>query len=106
MSFLERRSEMHLASASGSLLNIGFGMESGNATAAGPTTGVVPAAVDPVSGLTAARFAAHGAQYQAISAQAALIHDQLVATFANNAAGYSGNRGHQQQPHRLAGVCW
>ncbi len=79
-----------LISASGSMLNIGFGMASGNATAAGPTTGVAPAAIDPVSGLTAARFAAHGAQYQAISAQAALIHDQLVATLANNAAGYSG----------------
>ncbi len=78
-----------LASASGSMLNIGFGMASSSSAAAAPTTGVVPAAVDPVSGLTAARFAAHGSLFQAISAQAALIHDQLVATLGNNAAGYA-----------------
>ena len=82
-----------LTSASGSMLNIGFGMASGNAAAAGPTVGVVPAAIDPVSGLTAARFAAHGALYQQISAQAALVHDQLVATLGNNAAGYAGTEG-------------
>lgn len=79
-----------LLSASGSMLNIGFGMASGNAAAAGPTMGVVPAAIDPVSGLTAARFAAHGALYQQVSVQAALVHDQLVATLGNNSAGYAG----------------
>lgn len=79
-----------LSLASGNFLNIGFGMASSNLAAAGPTIGVVPAAVDPVSGLTAARFAAHGSLYQEISAQAALIHDQLVATLGNNAAGYAG----------------
>ena len=40
--------------------------------AAAPTTGVVPAAADEVSALTAAQFAAHAQLYQAIGAQAYL----------------------------------
>ncbi len=78
-----------MSAASGSILNIGVGMTSSNSAAAGPTTGVIPAAADPVSGLTAARFATHGQLYQAISAQAALVHDQLVATLGNNANAYA-----------------
>ncbi len=41
----------------------------GNAAAAGPTTGVVPAAADVVSMLTAAQFASHARLYQEISAR-------------------------------------
>lgn len=77
-----------LTAASGSMGDIGLAMAANNAAAAEPTTGVVPAAADPVSGLTAAQFASHGQMYQAISAQAAAIHEQLVATLGSNAGAY------------------
>lgn len=78
-----------LTSASGNITNIGAGMASSNAAAAGPTTGVVPPASDPVSALTAAHFASHAALYQAISAQAALVHEQVVSTLGTNASSYA-----------------
>jgi hypothetical protein len=78
-----------LTSASGSMLNIGTGMASSNAAAAGPTLGVVPAAADPVSALTAGHFLSHAALYQAISAQAAQVHEQLVSTLGSNAGDYT-----------------
>ena len=53
-------------------------MTAQNAAAAAPTTGVVPAAADEVSALTAAQFAAHAQMYQAVSAQAAAIHEMFV----------------------------
>ncbi|MGH3562431.1 MAG: PE family protein, partial [Mycobacterium sp.] len=54
-----------------------------------PTTGVIPPAADPVSALTAAQFAAHAQIYQAISAQAAAIHEQFVATLVASAGSYA-----------------
>jgi hypothetical protein len=42
-----------------------------------------------VSALTAAQFAAHGARYQALSAQVAAIHNLLVATLAAGAGSYA-----------------
>lgn len=60
-----------------------------NAAAAAPTTGVVPPAADEVSALTAAHFAAHAAMYQSVSARAAAIHDQFVATLASSASSYA-----------------
>jgi hypothetical protein len=64
-------------------------INAGNAAAAGPTPGVVPAAADEVSALTAAQFAAHGERYQALSTQAAAIHHLLVATLAAAAGSYA-----------------
>jgi hypothetical protein len=78
-----------LAAAAGNMQDIGLTMAANNAAAAGPTTGLVPAAADPVSGLTAAQFASHAEMYQAISAQAEAIHQQLVATMGSNASSYA-----------------
>jgi len=64
-------------------------MSAENAAAAAPTTGVVPAAADEVSALTAAQFAAHAQMYQAVSAQAAAIHEMFVSTLATSAASYA-----------------
>ena len=58
MSFVTTQPES-LAKAAGNLQGIGSAMTAGNAAAAAPTTGVVPAAADEVSALTAAQFAAH-----------------------------------------------
>jgi PE family len=64
-------------------------MSAQNAATAAPTTGVVPAAADAVSALTAAQFAAHAQMYQAVSAQAAAIHEMFVNTVGISAGSYA-----------------
>lgn len=59
-----------------------------NAAAAAPTTGVVPAAADLVSMLTAAHFASHARLYQEVSAQAAALRDLLATTLGVSAGSY------------------
>ena len=76
-----------LASAAGDLASIGAVVAAGNTAAAAPTTGVVPAATDEVSALTAAHFAAHGVLYQELSAEATAIHELFVTTLG--ASGFS-----------------
>jgi hypothetical protein len=88
MSFVTTRPE-ELTVAAVNLQGIGSAMMAGNAAAAAPTTGVVPAAADEVSALTAAQFASHGELYQAISAQAAAIHEMFVNTLGISAASYA-----------------
>jgi hypothetical protein len=60
-----------------------------NVAAAVPTTGVVPAAADVVSILTAVQFASHARLYQEISAQAASIREQLATTLEISAGSYA-----------------
>jgi hypothetical protein len=78
-----------LASAAGELQSIGSAVAALNTAAAAPTTGVVPAAADEVSALTAAHFAAHGVLYQELSAQAAAIHELFVTTLGASAGSYA-----------------
>ena len=78
-----------LASAAGDLASIGAVMAAGNTAAAAPTTGVVPAATDEVSALTAAHFAAHGVLYQELSAEATAIHELFVTTLGASASSYA-----------------
>ena len=87
MSYVTTQPEM-LGAAAGNLHGIGAVVSAGNTAAAGPTTGVVPAAADEVSALTAAQFAAHAQMYQDFSAQAAAIHEQFVATLQTSAGSY------------------
>jgi PE family len=87
MSFVTTQPEA-LAAAAASLGAIGSALGAQNAAAASPTTGVVPCAADEVSALTAAQFAAHAAMYQAVSAQAAAIHEQFVQTLGLSGASY------------------
>ena len=88
MSFVTTQPEL-LTTAAGNLLGIGAAMTAGNAAAAAPTAGVVPAAADEVSALTAAQFAAHAQMYQAVSAQAAAIHELFVNTLGVSAGSYA-----------------
>jgi hypothetical protein len=88
MSFVTTQPEA-LASAASNLAGIGSAMSAGSAAAASPTTGVVPAAADEVSALTAAQFAAHAQMYQAVAAQAAAIHEQFVSTLGVSSASYA-----------------
>ena len=78
-----------LSSAASDLAGIGSAMAAANNGAAGLTGGVVPAAADEVSALTAAQFAAHAGSYRAISAVAEEIHSLLVSTLQANAMCYA-----------------
>ncbi|ORA85441.1 PE family protein [Mycobacterium malmoense] len=87
MSFVTTQPEL-LATASGNLATIGSIMTAANASASTPTTGVIPAAADEVSALTAMQFAVHAQMYQAMAAQAAAIHEQFVSTLGASAVSY------------------
>ena len=87
MSFVTTQPEA-LAAAAGSLQGIGSTLSAQNVAAAAPTTGVVPAAADPVSALTAAQFAAHAQMYQAVSAQATEIHELFVNILGTSSVSY------------------
>jgi hypothetical protein len=88
MSFVTTQPQMLTAAAS-DLQAIGSAVSARSAAAAGPTTGVAPAAADEVSALTAAQFAAHGQTYQAVNAQAAAVHDMFVTSLAASADSYA-----------------
>jgi hypothetical protein len=88
MSFVTTQPEA-LAAAAGTLQGIGSSLSAQNAAAAAPTTGVVPAAADEVSALTAAQFAAHAQMYQVVSAQATEIHQMFVNTLGMSSGSYA-----------------
>jgi PE family len=78
-----------LSAAAYELAGVGAAMAAANSGASGPTTGVVPAAADQVSALTAAHFAAHAGHYQAVASAAGTIHALLVSTLQANASSYA-----------------
>ena len=88
MSYVTTQPEA-LSAAATSLQGIGSGVSAQNAASAAATTGMVPAAADEVSALTAAQFAAHAQMYQAVSAQAAAIHEMFVNTLGTSAGSYA-----------------
>ncbi len=87
MSIVIARPEV-LAVAAAEMQSLNASMAAGNAAAAAPTTGVVPAAADVVSMLTAAHFASHARLYQEVSAQAAALRELLATTLGVSAASY------------------
>jgi hypothetical protein len=88
MSMVMAQPEM-LAAVAAELQTLNATVWAGNATAAAPTTGVIPAAADLVSILTAAQFASHARLYQQISAQAATVREQLATTLSLSAGSYA-----------------
>jgi len=88
MSFVVTQPES-LAAAAGDLHAVGSAMAAANALAATPTTGVVPAAADEVSALTAAQFAMHAQMYQGVGAQAEAVHEVFTTTLAMSAGSYA-----------------
>lgn len=87
MSFVTTQPEALTAAAS-ALQTLGTSMAAQNTAAAAPTTGIAPAAADPVSALQAAQFTAYGTWYQQVSAKAAAIHQMLVNTLNTSAGSY------------------
>jgi len=88
MSFVSMQ-PAELTEAAENLQGIGSSLTVQNAAAAAPTTSALPAAADEVSALTAAQFATHAEMYQAISAQAAAIHEMFVNTLGASAGSYA-----------------
>jgi PE family protein len=88
MSFLRAQPEVLNAVAS-ELISVNAAVREGSSAAAVPTTGVAPAAADMVSILTAAQFASHAQLFQAISAEAAAVREQLAATLGISAGSYA-----------------
>jgi hypothetical protein len=78
-----------LEAAAGQLAGTASAMLAENKAAAAPMTGVVPAAADPVSMLTAAQFAAYGHLYQSLSSQAEEILSLFVNTLRTSAGSYA-----------------
>jgi hypothetical protein len=89
MSFVIAQPELVQAAAQ-NLAGIRSALSEASAAAAGPTTGVVAAAQDEVSGAVAALFDAFGQEYQAISAQAQTFHTQFVNLMNAGAGAYLG----------------
>ena len=81
MAYLTTQAQL-LATAAADASEISSAISAARATAAGPTTGVVAAAEDEVSAITARMFGAYGQEYQALLQRAAAFHDQFVATLA------------------------
>lgn len=69
-----------LATAADELQGIGSSLEATNVAATAPMAGVLPPATDSVSVRAASVLNAHAQQYQALSAQAELFHNQFVQT--------------------------
>ena len=88
MTFVTTQPDM-LTSAAGQLQGVGTAIAAQNAAIAAPTTGVVPAAADEVSALTVAQFANHAQTYQAVSAQAAAMHEMFVRMLSASAGSYA-----------------
>lgn len=79
----------NLSSAADYLQSLGSRLQAQNTAALGPATSLVPAASDQVSALTAMQFATHARTYQAVSAQAAAIHEMFVTMLASGARSYT-----------------
>ncbi|ORV81799.1 hypothetical protein AWC11_24935 [Mycobacterium interjectum] len=88
MSFVFATPE-YLAGAASDLSNIASAISSANAAALTPTSGVLAAGADEVSATIAALFGAHAEVYQALSAQAAMFHQQFVELMSGGAAQYA-----------------
>jgi hypothetical protein len=92
MSFVTTQPDL-LAAAANQLQGVGTTIAAQNSAAAAPTTGVIPAAADEVSALTATQFARHAQMYQTVSAQAAAMHEMFVRILSASADSYAITEG-------------
>ena len=79
-----------LDSAATDLASIAGTLNAANASAAAHTTGIVAAAQDEVSAAIAALFSERAQAYQAVSAQAAALHQQFMQALTAGARVYAG----------------
>lgn len=77
-----------MTSAAEDLAGIRATLGEATAAAAAPTTGVAAAAADDVSAAIAKVFGSYGQEFQAVSGQATVFHDQFVNVLRGGAAAY------------------
>lgn len=87
-----------VAEAAGNLAGIGSAINGANAAAAASTTQLLPAASDEASGATSALFGGYAQEYQALSAQMALFHDQFVQALTSGAGMYAATEAADASP--------
>jgi hypothetical protein len=102
MSFVFAMPE-YVSAAASDLANIASIISSANAAALGPTSGVLAAGADEVSATIAALFDAHAQAYQALSAQAAMFHQQFVQLMSGGAAQYAMTEAANASPLQTVG---
>jgi len=79
-----------MMAAAADVAEINLAIGAAKAAAAGPTTGLVAAAGDEVSAMSATLFGAYGQEYQALLQQAAAFHEQFVAALSSAGNAYAG----------------
>jgi triacylglycerol lipase len=79
-----------MTSAATDLAAIGSDLSAAHTAAAAQTTAILAAGGDEVSGAIAALFSAHGQSFEALGAQAAAFHSELVRTLIAGAESYAG----------------
>nr|WP_276579453.1 PE family protein [Mycobacterium gordonae] len=79
-----------LAVAASDVASIGNTLRTVHGLATLPTTAVAAAGLDEVSAAIAALFGSYGKEYQALSAQAAVFHDQFVQALTGARVAYAG----------------
>ncbi|HZC52556.1 MAG TPA: PE-PPE domain-containing protein, partial [Mycobacterium sp.] len=87
MSYVVTTPEM-LAAAASDVGNIGSAISTASSNAAGPTTGLIPAAEDEVSTAIAKLFGAYGQEYQALVSQASAFHNEFTQALASSGNAY------------------
>jgi hypothetical protein len=77
-----------ITTAAGDVEEIRSAIGAAKAAAAGPTTGLVAAAQDEVSAVTAQLFGSYAKDYQAVLAQAVAFHEEFAAALASAGNAY------------------
>src|ERR1700744_4229982 len=92
-----------LASASQDLTGIGSAIRAATAEAAPSTTSVAAAAQDEVSAAIASLFGGYGQEYQALSAQVGLFHEEFVQALSSGGLMYAAAEAANASPLRGLG---
>ncbi|POY17019.1 PE family protein, partial [Mycobacterium kansasii] len=92
----------YVAAAANDLAGIGSTLSQANMAALAPISGVLPAGADEVSFAISALFDAHAQAYQALSAQAALFHQQFVQLMSGGAGQYAAAEAANVLPMQVA----
>ncbi len=78
-----------LASAAAGLEDIGSALKQAHAAAAASTTGLAAAGADEISAAVTGLFANYGAEFQSLSAQASVFHQEFVQLLSGGALSYA-----------------
>jgi hypothetical protein len=88
----------YVTAAAHDLATIGLNLGTANESALAMASGVAPPGSDEVSLIVAALFDSHAQAYQALSAQAALFHQQFVQLMSGGAGAYAATEAANAAP--------